>query len=73
MAKRSSASHKALEHDPDCAMAHWGIAYAVGPNYNLPWDRYDPAGKAKALAGVLRRHAGGAGASPDRRRRSSRR
>ena len=21
----------ALEHDPQCAMAHWGIAYAVGP------------------------------------------
>ncbi len=31
-------------------MAHWGIAYAAGPNYNLPWDLYDPAGKAKALA-----------------------
>jgi len=21
---------KALEHDPDCAMAHWGVAYAAG-------------------------------------------
>ena len=41
---------KALEHDPGCAMAHWGIAYAAGPNYNLPWHLYDPAGKAKALA-----------------------
>ena len=41
---------KALEHDPACAMAHWGIAYAAGPNYNLPWHLYDPAGKAKALA-----------------------
>ncbi len=41
---------KALEHDPACAMAHWGIAYAVGPNYNLPWHLYDPAGRAKALA-----------------------
>ncbi len=40
----------AVEHDPACAMAHWGIAYAAGPNYNLPWDRYDPAGKEKALA-----------------------
>ncbi len=28
---------KALEHDSDCAMAHWGIAYAAGPFYNLPW------------------------------------
>ena len=41
---------KALEHDPGCAMAHWGIAYAAGPNYNLPWHLYDPAGKARALA-----------------------
>jgi tetratricopeptide (TPR) repeat protein len=41
---------KALEHDPDCAMAQWGIAYAAGPNYNLPWHLYDPAGKAQALA-----------------------
>ena len=41
---------KALEHDADCALAHWGIAYAAGPNYNLPWHLYDPAGKAQALA-----------------------
>jgi tetratricopeptide (TPR) repeat protein len=41
---------KALEHDPECAMAQWGIAYAAGPNYNLPWHLYDPAGKAQALA-----------------------
>ena len=41
---------KALKHDADCAMAYWGIAYAAGPNYNLPWNRYDPAGKAAALA-----------------------
>ena len=41
---------KALEHDPDCAMAHWGVAYASGPNYNVPWELMDPNGKAKALA-----------------------
>ena len=35
---------KAIEADPACAMAHWGTAYASGPNYNLPWDLYDPAG-----------------------------
>jgi tetratricopeptide (TPR) repeat protein len=59
---------KALERDPACAMAHWGISYAAGPNYNLPWNRYDPAGKAAALAvaydamqGAL---AHAAGASP---------
>ena len=32
---------RALEHDPGCAMAHWGIAYAIGPNYNNPWEDFD--------------------------------
>src|SRR5215472_4136204 len=41
---------KALEHDQGCAMAYWGISYAAGPNYNLPWHLYDPDGKAAALA-----------------------
>ena len=40
---------KALSYDPDCAMAHWGISYASGPNYNLPWDRYDRQGRQLAL------------------------
>ena len=41
---------KAAEADPDCAMAYWGVAYATGPNYNLPWHLYDPKGRAMALA-----------------------
>lgn len=41
---------RALTHDPDCAMAHWGVAYAGGPNYNMPWELFDEAGRAKALA-----------------------
>ena len=41
---------KALEADPNCAMAHWGVGYAAGPNYNFPWELMDPAGKAAALA-----------------------
>ncbi len=40
---------KALEHDPECAMAHWGVSYAAGPNYNLPWHLYDPKGREMAL------------------------
>ena len=43
---------KALEIDPSCAMAHWGVGYATGPNYNYPWELQDPAGKAAALAGA---------------------
>ena len=46
---------EAARLDPDCAMAHWGIAYACGPNINLPMDAehgkraYDEI--QKALAG----------------------
>jgi len=41
--------------DPNMAMAYWGIAYAVGPNYNVPvdWAReqvaYEAIGKATTL------------------------
>ena len=31
----------ATEHDPDCAMAWWGLAYAAGPNYNKQWSAFD--------------------------------
>jgi tetratricopeptide (TPR) repeat protein len=41
---------KALQADPECAMAHWGVSYASGPNYNLPWHLYDPHGRQLALA-----------------------
>ncbi|KAJ9643165.1 hypothetical protein H2204_002060 [Knufia peltigerae] len=32
---------KAISLDPDCAMAYWGLAYALGPNYNKPWSFFD--------------------------------
>jgi tetratricopeptide (TPR) repeat protein len=41
---------KALERDPSMAMAHWGIAYAIGPNYNKPWAAFDPGEQRAALA-----------------------
>ncbi|MEM6462231.1 MAG: tetratricopeptide repeat protein [Pseudomonadota bacterium] len=47
-----SCFKRALEADADCAMAHWGVAYALGPNYNMQWHHFDPAGKAEALAGA---------------------
>jgi len=31
-------------------MAHWGVAYAIGPNYNKAWDAFDPADLAASLA-----------------------
>lgn len=27
--------------DPSCAMAYWGLAYSLGPNYNKPWEFFD--------------------------------
>jgi tetratricopeptide (TPR) repeat protein len=41
---------KVVEHDPDCAMGYWGIAYAVGPYYNIPWEKMSPTGLVAALA-----------------------
>ncbi len=41
---------KAVEADPTCAMAWWGVAYASGPNYNMPWHLFDDKGRAEALA-----------------------
>ncbi|MDP9267418.1 MAG: hypothetical protein M3P27_03730 [Acidobacteriota bacterium] len=47
---------RAAALDPNMAMAYWGIAYAVGPNYNVPvdWEReqiaYEAIGKAESLA-----------------------
>ena len=32
---------KAIAADADCAMAYWGLAYAMGPNYNKPWEFFD--------------------------------
>ena len=34
---------KALDADQDCAMAHWGLAYAAGPFYNLTWKEHGEA------------------------------
>lgn len=47
---------EAARLDPDCAMAWWGIAFALGPNYNLPLDdernqkAFEAMKKAQALA-----------------------
>ena len=44
---------KALEHDDACAMAHWGIAYSIGPNYNKPWEAFDEDDKSGSLERAL--------------------
>ena len=44
------AFREAARLDPACAMAWWGIAYASGPNINLPMDE-DHGKTALAAAG----------------------
>jgi tetratricopeptide (TPR) repeat protein len=41
---------RALDLDPDLAIARWGIAYAIGPNYNKAWAAFDPVDLAASLA-----------------------
>ncbi|HUG13933.1 MAG TPA: hypothetical protein VMM78_02850, partial [Thermomicrobiales bacterium] len=40
---------RAIEADPGCAMAYWGVAYANGPNYNKPWEAFDEVDFAASL------------------------
>lgn len=59
---------RAATLDPDCAMAHWGVAYASGSNYNKPWEAFLEEERAEALArsraALQRAQATSAGAKP---------
>ena len=52
---------EALTRDPKCAMCYWGIAWALGPNINLPMD---PALNGDAWAALQQAQTLAAGASP---------
>jgi tetratricopeptide (TPR) repeat protein len=41
---------RALELDPDLAVARWGVAYSIGPNYNKAWEAFDPVDLSASLA-----------------------
>lgn len=51
-AEAASCFKRALEADPECAMAYWGLAYALGPNYNKTWEivEVSEAQKAREVA-----------------------
>lgn len=40
---------RALEEDPELAVARWGIGYCVGPNYNKAWEAFDPVDLTTSL------------------------
>ncbi|HEX4997739.1 MAG TPA: hypothetical protein VFY29_05915 [Terriglobia bacterium] len=43
------AFREAARLDPNCAMTWWGVAYVLGPNYNLP---IDPERNSRAVEAV---------------------
>lgn len=62
---------QAIGCDPQCAMAYWGLGYALGPNYNKPWEAFDEADLAdtvaRATAALARAGEAGTAASPAER------
>jgi len=58
------AFREAARLDPNCAMAWWGVAYALGPNYNLPMNAEQ---NARALEAVARAQAVQSGLSDSER------
>jgi tetratricopeptide (TPR) repeat protein len=56
-----AAFKRAADLDPQLAMAHWGVAYALGPNYNVPMS---PEAHKAAYLAIQRALALRAKASP---------
>jgi len=54
------AFEEAARLDPDAVMAYWGIAYTLGPNYNLPGD---PNRDREAYQAVAKAQGKASGAS----------
>ena len=48
-AKAKRCFNEAVDIDPGCAMAYWGIAYAVGPSFAKPWEMFDESDLSQAL------------------------
>jgi tetratricopeptide (TPR) repeat protein len=44
------AFREAAHIDPKCTMAWWGVAFALGPNYNMPLDAEHDRAAREALA-----------------------
>ena len=41
---------RVIEADPQCALGYWGLAYALGPNYNKPWEAFGQAELASSVS-----------------------
>ncbi|MFK7803433.1 MAG: tetratricopeptide repeat protein [Anaerolineae bacterium] len=40
---------KVIDLDPTCPMGYWGMAYAIGPYYNLMWPSYSEVGQLEGI------------------------
>src|ERR1700728_2530428 len=55
---------RAIANDPGCALAYWGLAYALGPNYNKPWENFDPADMSSSVSRAYAASAAAASRAP---------
>lgn len=55
---------RAVQLDSTCALCHWGVAYALGPNINLPMDA---AAEPRALAAARNAERRKSGVTPRER------
>jgi hypothetical protein len=45
----AEAFKEAIAADPACGAAYWGLAHAIGPNYNNPWEFFDAEERSATL------------------------
>ena len=60
----AAAFEEAAQADPGCGVALWGFAYAIGPNYNKPWEFFDADERKSSLAKAHEAIAAAKAASP---------
>ena len=52
------AFEEAVRRDPDCAICHWGVALALGPNINVPMDSASAVLAYAAVRRAVEKQAG---------------
>ncbi len=55
---------RAIAADREFALAYWGLAYALGPNYNKPWESFDPVDLSSSVSRAFAASAAAAARAP---------